>query len=72
MPNREAFSGLDTARHGLATLEHEVFMGFIFVRLAPGLPSVREMAAPYLHELAPYRLEELVPHGARHACGRAR
>ena len=63
VPNREAFSGLDTARHGLATLEHEVFLGFVFVRLAPGLPSVREMAAPYLHELAPYRLEELVPMG---------
>jgi phenylpropionate dioxygenase-like ring-hydroxylating dioxygenase large terminal subunit len=65
VPNREAFSGLDTSRHGLATLEHEVFLGFVFVRLAgaPGLPSVREMAAPYLAELAPYRMEELVPMG---------
>jgi phenylpropionate dioxygenase-like ring-hydroxylating dioxygenase large terminal subunit len=63
VPNREAFSGLDTARHGLVTLEHEVFLGFVFVRLAPGLPSVREMAAPYLHELVPYRMEELVPMG---------
>src|SRR5256885_11178247 len=42
---------------------HELFMGFIFVRFAPGLPSVREMAAPYAHELAPYRLQELVPLG---------
>jgi phenylpropionate dioxygenase-like ring-hydroxylating dioxygenase large terminal subunit len=63
VPNREAFSGLDTARHGLVSLEHEVFLGFVFVRLAPGLPSVREMAAPYLHELTPYRMEELVPMG---------
>ncbi len=61
--NRESFRGLDTARHGLATLEHEIFMGFIFVRFEPGLPSVREMAAPYAHELAAYRLEELVPQG---------
>ncbi|HYC08152.1 MAG TPA: aromatic ring-hydroxylating dioxygenase subunit alpha, partial [Steroidobacteraceae bacterium] len=63
VPNRDAFKGLDTARHGLAALEHEVFLGFVFVRFAPGLPSVREMAAPYAHEFAPYRLEELVPLG---------
>jgi phenylpropionate dioxygenase-like ring-hydroxylating dioxygenase large terminal subunit len=63
VPNRESFRGLDTARHGLAPLEHEIFMGFIFVRFEPGLPSVREMAAPYAHELAAYRLEELVPQG---------
>jgi carnitine monooxygenase subunit len=63
VPGRDAFPGLDTARHGLVPLEHEVFMGFIFVRFAPGLPSVREMAAPYLAELAAYRFEELVPQG---------
>ena len=63
VPGRDAFAGLDTARHGLIALEHEVFMGFIFVRFAPGLPSVREMAAPYLEELAAYRFEELVPQG---------
>jgi phenylpropionate dioxygenase-like ring-hydroxylating dioxygenase large terminal subunit len=63
VPNRESFKGMDTARHGLATLEHEVFLGFIFVRFAPGLPSVRDMAAPYAHELKPYRFEDLVPLG---------
>ncbi|HEX4388234.1 MAG TPA: aromatic ring-hydroxylating dioxygenase subunit alpha [Steroidobacteraceae bacterium] len=63
VPNREGFKGLDTASHGLAPLEHEVFMGFVFVRFAPGLPSVKEMAAPYARELEPYRLEELVPLG---------
>jgi phenylpropionate dioxygenase-like ring-hydroxylating dioxygenase large terminal subunit len=63
VPNRESFRGLETARHGLAELEHEIFMGFIFIRFEPGLPSVREMAAPYAHELAAYRLEELVPQG---------
>ncbi|HET7756532.1 MAG TPA: aromatic ring-hydroxylating dioxygenase subunit alpha [Steroidobacteraceae bacterium] len=63
VPQRETFAGLDTARHGLVPLEHEVYMGFIFVRFAPGLPSVREMAAPYERELAACRFEELVPHG---------
>ncbi len=63
VPHLKTFDGLDTARHGLATIEHEVFMGFIFVRLAPGLPNVREMMAPYVDELAAYRMEELVPQG---------
>jgi len=35
----------------------------VFVRFEPGLPSVREMVAPYAHELAAYRMEELVPQG---------
>lgn len=63
VPQRDAYEGLDTERHGLVPLEHEIFMGFVFVRFAPGLPSVREMAAPYVHELEAYRLEELVPQG---------
>ncbi|MGH8294509.1 MAG: aromatic ring-hydroxylating oxygenase subunit alpha [Steroidobacteraceae bacterium] len=63
VPQREAYQGLDPKRYGLAPLEQEIFMGFVFVRLAPGLPSVREMAAPYLKELEAYRLQELVPQG---------
>lgn len=61
--DRQAFPRLDANRHGLMPVEHEVFMGFIFVRLEPGLPSVREMAAPYADELALHRMEELVPQG---------
>ncbi|HVC31179.1 MAG TPA: aromatic ring-hydroxylating dioxygenase subunit alpha [Steroidobacteraceae bacterium] len=63
VPQRESYPGLDLERHGLAPMEQEIFMGFVFVRFAPGLPSVREMAAPYLSELEAYRLEELVPQG---------
>jgi len=63
VPQRDNFPGLDVAQHGLRPLEHEVYLGFIFVRFARGLPSVREMAAPYDHELAAYRFEELVPMG---------
>jgi len=71
VPQRDTFTGLDSARHGLLPLEHEVFMGFISCASRRGLPSVRDMAAPYAHELAPYRLEELVPLGASR-CGRGR
>ena len=63
VPDRQAFPGLDATRHGLARLDLEVFLGFVFVRLEPGLPSVREMAAPYAQEMAEYRMEELIPNG---------
>ena len=63
LPQREAFQGLDRTLHGLVPLEQEIFLGFIFVRFAPGLPSVREMAAPYLDEFNAYRFEALVPQG---------
>src|SRR4051812_43924946 len=63
VPFKDTFRGLDVKTSGLAALDQEIFMGFVFVRFAPGLPSVREMAAPYLHELEAYRMEELVPQG---------
>ena len=63
VPQRTSFHGLDMESRGLVALEQEIFMGFVFVRFEPGLPSVREMAAPYAHELAAYRMEELVPQG---------
>jgi phenylpropionate dioxygenase-like ring-hydroxylating dioxygenase large terminal subunit len=47
----------------LVPLELEVYRGFVFVRLEGDGPSVADMMAPYDAELAPYRLEELVPLG---------
>jgi phenylpropionate dioxygenase-like ring-hydroxylating dioxygenase large terminal subunit len=63
VPQRSSFPGLQMDLHALVPLEQEIFLGFIFVRLQPGLPCVREMAAPYLDELQAYRMEELVPQG---------
>jgi phenylpropionate dioxygenase-like ring-hydroxylating dioxygenase large terminal subunit len=62
-PAWQSFEGLDPAAHGLAPVEHEVWAGFIFVRFAPGLPSVAEMMAPYADEIALHRFEDLVPQG---------
>lgn len=55
------FPKLDKDNLGLFPVECEVFLGFVFIRLAPGGPSVAERYAPYAAELAPHRLEELVP-----------
>ena len=48
---------------GSSPSRREIYKGFVFVRLKPGLPSVAEMLAPYEAELAAYRLEELQPMG---------
>ncbi|HZO47307.1 MAG TPA: aromatic ring-hydroxylating dioxygenase subunit alpha [Xanthobacteraceae bacterium] len=63
IPFRDTFVGLDPAEHGLKPVAHEIYHGFIFVRLAGAGPSVAEMMAPYESEIAPYRMEELVPLG---------
>jgi phenylpropionate dioxygenase-like ring-hydroxylating dioxygenase large terminal subunit len=63
VPYEETFDGLERADHGLVPVEHEVFMGFVFIRFEGGGPSVAEMMGPVADELALYRLEEMVPLG---------
>ncbi len=59
VPGRREYPGLQLANHGLAGVEIEVWQGFIFVRLAPGGPSVAAMMAPYEDEIRPYRFAEM-------------
>lgn len=63
VPHRDSFKNFDASRHGLVPVEQEIFLGFIFVRLEPGLPGVREMFGPYAAELEAYRMGDLVPQG---------
>jgi carnitine monooxygenase subunit len=63
VPHRKEFADFALDHYGLKPLETEIYKGFVFVRLRPGLPSVAEMLAPYEAELAAYRLEELQPMG---------
>lgn len=62
-PKWQGFEDLDPDALGLKPLEQEIAFGFIFVRFAPGFPSVAEMIAPYANELAQFELEKLVPNG---------
>ena len=62
LPFRKSFD-VDPADLGLKPVEMEIWHGFVFVRLEGGGPSVAEMMSPYEHEVAPYRFEDLVPHG---------
>jgi phenylpropionate dioxygenase-like ring-hydroxylating dioxygenase large terminal subunit len=63
VPDRGDYPSLDFAHHGLAPVDTEVCAGFVFERLASGGPSVAEMMAPFAHEIAQYRFEELRPLG---------
>lgn len=60
VPNKSTYPGLDMSKHGLAPVSLEIYRGFIFVRLEDdGGPSVADMIAPYDHEVAHYRFEDL-------------
>ncbi|MDF7774948.1 aromatic ring-hydroxylating dioxygenase subunit alpha [Sphingomonas sp. AOB5] len=60
VPSKSDYVGLDTSKHGLAPVDIEIWRGFVFVRLEDrGGPSVAEMMAPYDHEVAPYRFEDM-------------
>ena len=63
LPDRQSFAFIDRAAHGLTPVEVEVWQGFVFVRMAPGGPSVAAMMAPYADEIAHYRFGDLVPLG---------
>ena len=63
VPHRKEFVDFSLDQFGLKPVETEIYRGFVFVRLKPGLPSVADMLAPYAEELAAYRLEELKPMG---------
>lgn len=63
VPNRKDFADFSPDQYGLKPLDTEICLGFVFVRLKPGTPSVAEMLAPYASDLACYRLEELQPLG---------
>ncbi len=62
-----SFPPMDKNEFALRTIECEVWMGFVFIRFAPGpQPSVAEMMRPFEAELSHYRPAEMVPVGKIH------
>ena len=60
VPMRADYPALDMAATGLMPVEVDRWRGFVFVRLEDdGGPSVAQMMAPFDHEVAPYRFEEM-------------
>jgi phenylpropionate dioxygenase-like ring-hydroxylating dioxygenase large terminal subunit len=66
VPSERTFPGLDKTRLGLRELALEIFCGLVFVRIAGPEgsrrgPSIAEQWGELVKELAPYRIEEMVP-----------
>ena len=61
VPSEKTFPNLDKTQLGLKELELEVFCGLVFVRIAGNGPSIAEQWGDLAKELAPYRIEEMVP-----------
>lgn len=58
VPMKSDYPALRLEENGLASVEVEIWRGFVFVRLEDdGGPSVATMMAPYDAEVAPYRFE---------------
>ncbi|HMK86838.1 MAG TPA: aromatic ring-hydroxylating dioxygenase subunit alpha [Steroidobacteraceae bacterium] len=61
IPKRDTFPGLERAEHGLRPVRVEIALGFVFVCLAGDPPPVAETWGALAEELAPYRIEDMVP-----------
>ena len=60
VPMKRDYPALRLEDNGLAPIEIDRWRGFVFVRLEDdGGPSVADMMAPYDHEIAPYRFEDM-------------
>ncbi len=63
VPIRDSFPGLDRGQFGLHEVRLDTLLGFVFVALRGDPPPLAEAWGPLLAELAPYRIEEMVPLG---------
>ena len=59
VPMKSDYPTLDTATHGLAPVDADIWRSFIFIRLAGNGPRVAEMMGCYDAEVAPYRFEDM-------------
>jgi phenylpropionate dioxygenase-like ring-hydroxylating dioxygenase large terminal subunit len=59
----ESLPGLDKARFSLNPVRTEILFGFVFACIAGDPPPLAESWAGFAEEIAPYRLEEMVPLG---------
>jgi phenylpropionate dioxygenase-like ring-hydroxylating dioxygenase large terminal subunit len=63
MPVRESFPGLDRSLYGLRPVRVEVALSFVWICLAGDPPPIATVWGELADELAPYRLQDMVPLG---------
>lgn len=63
VPARDTFIGLDRGSHSLKPIPIQILFGFVFVAFAGDPAPLAETWQPFLEEIAPYRVEDMVPLG---------
>jgi phenylpropionate dioxygenase-like ring-hydroxylating dioxygenase large terminal subunit len=64
VPSRDLYGDLDRGSLGLKPVHVDRLLGFVFVCFGDVAPApLKTTFAPFLEELAPYRIEEMVPLG---------
>ncbi len=61
VPAASTFTNLDKSTIALKQVEHEIWMGFVFIRLRGGGPSLQSQLAPLQASVEPYLPEQLQP-----------
>ena len=59
VPSKDSFDSLSLEENGLVPIAVEVWMGFIFIRIAVEGLSLSETLKPVADRIAPYRIEEM-------------
>ncbi len=60
----QSFADMDRSKFGLKPIDSEIWLGFVFIRFAPGAQAgVAETMKRYAGVLGAYRMEDLVPAG---------
>ena len=62
-PVRESFPTLDRTQYGLKAVKSAVMLGFVFACIEGDPPPLEDTWRRIAEELAPYRIEEMVPCG---------
>lgn len=63
IPEPESFPGLDKGDFGLQPVKIDMVMGLVLVCLDGDPQPVSEKLQPFMEDLAPYRIEDMVPLG---------
>ncbi len=61
IPAESTFPDINRADKSLIPVELEVWMGFVFIRITAGGPSLADQLAPVAHLIAPYQTEKMLP-----------
>ena len=63
VPAKDSFDGLKLTDHGLVSIEHEIWMGLIFIRFVSGGEPLHKTLSPVAHLIEPYQVEKMQPLG---------